>query len=92
MNSFSTLVLHKSTPVPMQHERENVNFNQPSPEHKLFAIYHHHEYGSTQWLLWSEIFPNEEQVVTALNIDFEPENDEFIAIEEIITIKTLKLS
>lgn len=66
--------------------------DQPSPEHKLFAVYHHHEYGSTQWLLWAKIQPTEEQVVTLLHIDFEPEKDEFIAIEEIERVHTLELS
>lgn len=69
-----------------------MNTNPPSPKHKLFAVYHHHEYGSTQWLLWAEIIPNEEQVVEALGIDFEPEKDEFIAIEEVEEIHTLELS
>ena len=68
-----------------------MNINRPTPRHKLFAIYHKHEYGSTQWLLWSEIFPTEEQVVTSLDLDFEPELDEFIDIEEIETIHTLEL-
>lgn len=66
--------------------------HQPSSRHKLFAIYHNHKYGSTQWLLWSEIFPTEEEVVVTLGIDFEPENDEFIDIEEIEKIHTLELS
>jgi hypothetical protein len=66
--------------------------SQPSPKHRLFAIYHQHEYGSTQWLLWSEIFPTEEQVIETLGIDFEPEKDEFIAIDEIDEIYTLELS
>ena len=55
----------------------------PSPKHKLFAVYHNHEYGSTQWLLWSEIFPTEEQVVEALGFCFEPEKDEYVDIDEI---------
>lgn len=66
-----------------------MNLNQPSPKHKLFAVYHHHEYGSTQWLLWSEFPPTEAQVVVTLDIDFEPEKDEFIAIEEIKRIHVL---
>ncbi|KKN91202.1 hypothetical protein LCGC14_0220700 [marine sediment metagenome] len=65
---------------------------QPSPEHKLFAAYHHHEYGSTQWVFWSNVFPTESQVVTALGIMFEPELDEFIDIEEIDQIHTVELS
>lgn len=68
------------------------NLSQPSPKHKLFSVYHNHEYGSTQWLLWSATFPTEEQVVGSLGIDFEPEKDEFIAVEEIETIHTLELS
>lgn len=65
---------------------------QPSPQHKLYSIYHHHEYGGTHWLLWSEIFPNEEQVVETLQIEFEPEKDEWISVEEIDSIDVLKLS
>lgn len=68
------------------------NLNKPTPEHKLFSVYHHHEYGSTQWLLWSVIFPTKQQVVESLGIDFEPEKDEFIAVEEITEIRTLELS
>lgn len=33
----------------------NFHKSQPSPKHKMFAIYHHHEYGSSQYLLWSKI-------------------------------------
>lgn len=68
------------------------NLGQPSSEHKLFAVYHQHEYGPTQWLLWSVIFPTEKQVVEALEIDFYPEMDEFIVIEEIARICLLELS
>lgn len=67
-----------------------MNLCLPSPKHKLFAVYHSHEYGSTQWLLWSEIVPNEEQVVESLGIDFEPENGEYIDIEEIKKVHELK--
>ena len=63
----------------------------PTPKHKLFAIYHQHEYGGTQWLLWSEVFPTEEQTVEALSLNFEPEKEEFITIEEIEQIHTLEL-
>lgn len=65
------------------------NLNRPSLKHKLFAVYHHHEYGSTQWLLWSKFLPTEGQIIEALGIDFEPEKDEFIDIEEIVRIHTL---
>lgn len=66
-------------------------FHRPSPEHRMFAVYHHHEYGSTQWVIWSIVEPTEEHVVTKLEIDFEPEKDEFIAVEEIKAVETLKL-
>lgn len=69
-----------------------MNLKQPSPKHKLFAVYHHHEYGSTQWLLWAEIVPTKEQIVETLDIVFEPEKNEFIAVEEIEAIHTLELS
>jgi len=61
----------------------------------MFAIYHQHEYGSTQWLVKSDIFPNEDQIVELLSpfgMDFEPEKGEFIAIEEIVKIHHLELS
>ncbi len=66
-----------------------MNLNQPSSKHKLFAVYHQHEYGSTQWLLWSKFPPTEEQIVKVLHINFEPEKDEFVAVEEIMKIHTL---
>lgn len=69
-----------------------MNLNQPSPKHKLFALCHNHRYGSTQYLLWSTVFPTEEQVVESLGIDFEQEIDEFIEVEEITKIETLELS
>ncbi len=69
-----------------------IGIHAPSVKHRLFAIYHHHEYGSSQWLLWSEIDPTQEQVVEALDMDFEPEKDEYIDIEEIDKIHTLELS
>ena len=46
--------------------------------HKLFSVYHSHEYGSSHYLLWSEIFPNEAQIIQALEIDFEPEKESFL--------------
>lgn len=66
--------------------------SQPSPEYKLFAVYHHHEYGSSQWLLWSKIFPTERQTIELLDMDFEPEKGEYIDVEEIEKIHVLKLS
>lgn len=69
-----------------------VNLNQPSPEHKLFAIYHNHEYGSTQFLLWSKVFPTEEQAVESIGINFEPEKGEFIDLDEIRVVHTLELT
>ena len=70
----------------------NMTFNKPSEKHKLYAVYHHHEYGSTQWLLWADIVPSEEQIVETLGLDFEPEKDEFLAVEEIEDVHTLHLS
>lgn len=69
-----------------------MDLNKPSPNHKLFSIYYHHEYGSTQWLVWSDIFPTEEQWVKALDLDFEPDKGEFLAVEEIESIQTLEFS
>ena len=66
--------------------------NPPSPNHKMFAVYHYHEYESTQWVLWSEVFPTEEQIVETLDIDFQPEKGEYIDIDEITEINTLELS
>jgi len=67
-------------------ERELTHLN------KTFAVYYHHEYGSTQWVIKSPIYPSEEQVVETLGIDFEPEKGEFIAVEEIESIHQLELS
>lgn len=66
--------------------------NRPSDKHKLYGVYHHHDYGSSHYLLWSEIFPNENQAVEALQIDFEPEKDEFIDLGEVDEIQVLSLS
>lgn len=66
--------------------------NRPSDKHKLYSVYHQHAYGSSHYLLWSEIFPNENQVVEALQIDFEPEEDEFIDLGEVDGIQVLSLS
>lgn len=43
-------------------------------------------------MLWSEVFPNEEQIVAAIGIDFEPEKDEFICLEEIVEIYRMELA
>lgn len=69
-----------------------MNLGQPSPRARLFTICHSHSYenGSTYWLLWAEVLPSEEQVVAALDINFEPENDELIDIEEIEKIEILE--
>jgi hypothetical protein len=64
----------------------------PSPKHYLYAVYHHHKYGSSQWLVWADAFPNEEQIIESLEIDFEPEKDEFIEIERIERIDILTLT
>ena len=67
------------------------NLTQPSPEHKLFSVYHNRAYRSTQYLLWSPIVPTKEQVIETLDISFEPSVDEFITIEEIEEVNVLEL-
>ena len=47
----------------------------PTPEHKLFYVYHNHEYGGSSYLLWSTIHPSEDQVVESLENDSEPEKE-----------------
>ncbi len=80
--------------MPVGNRGKVMNLCRPSPKHKLFAVYHSHEYGSTHWLLWSDIVPSEEQVVESLGIDFEPEteNGEYIDVQQVETIHELKLS
>ena len=62
------------------------NTTPPSNEHKLFAVYHGHTYGYTQWLVWSKTHPTQEELLTTLDIYFEPEKNEFIDIDEIAGI------
>lgn len=63
---------------------------QPSPEHKLFAIYYRYRCGSDQYLFWSDKFPTEDQIVESLGLDFEPEKEEYIEVDEITTAHILE--
>lgn len=64
----------------------------PSPDHKMYAVCHTHEYESSMYVIWSLVHPTEEQAVEALNLDYEPEKEERVDIEEISEIVELKLS
>jgi len=69
-----------------------MNLNPPSEKHKLYVVIHEHRHGTSVWALWAEMLPSEEQAVMSLEIDFEPDREEFICIEEIDEIQTLQFS
>ena len=55
----------------------------PGSEFELYGVYHHHEYGGTVHLVWSDHEPSEEEVVAACGMEFEPEKDEWLSIDPI---------
>ena len=59
------------------------SMKRPRPNFNLYGIYHHHQYGGSTYLLWSDHDPLEEEVTAACGIDFEPDRDEWICIDPI---------
>lgn len=62
------------------------SLRQPGPRFKMYGVYHHHEYGGTVYLLWSDHDPSEEEVTVACGIDFEPDRDEWMCIDPITDV------
>lgn len=63
---------------------EMKSLKRPGPGYDLYGVYHHHEYGGTVYLLWSDHHPSEEEVTVACGIDFEADRDEWICIDPVI--------
>ncbi len=59
------------------------SFTQPGPKFNLYGVYHHHEYGGSTYLLWSDHDPSEQEVIVACGMDFEPDKDEWISVDPI---------
>lgn len=62
---------------------------------ELYIAVHHHEYGSSVYVVSSSVFPSEEELVKLLDIDFEEHKGEFIDImnypsEDIIDLDELR--
>lgn len=77
------------TIIDKDHCSITVNKNRLNHVHKLFAVYYQHDYGSSQWIVKSRNFPTQDQIIKCLKLDFEPDRDEFISVEEIFTVETV---
>ena len=74
----------------MKKKVHNVHLRGPTPKHKLYVACHHHEYGDTMYVFWSDHVPNEGEVSNRiLESPFEPEKDEWLVIEEAGKVKCL---
>ena len=62
---------------------EMKSLKRPGPRFKLYGVYHHHEYGGTMYLLWSDHDPDEQEVTVACGIDFEPDRDEWLCVDSV---------
>ena len=62
----------------------------PGPEFALYGVYHNHEYGGSIYLVWSDHQPSEEEAVTACGMEFEPDRDEWIAIDPVSEAETIQ--
>ena len=66
-------------------------FNPPTPFHQLWLYVHTHQHGADGGIFWARGQLGEEELVEALDIDFEPARGEVITVslvtcEEIRTI------
>ena len=52
----------------------------PSPKHSLWAIVHHYDNESCCYHAWSIASPIEKKAIEVLEIDFEPEKEEWIEV------------
>lgn len=49
-------------------------------EKRLYVVTHEHRFGTSAYIVWANHCPTEQEVVTALDIDFEPDRAETISI------------
>ena len=56
----------------------------------LYVIIHHHRHGVTTYLVRSDHIPGEDEVIRECDIDFEPDREEYIDIEQCDDIKELQ--
>jgi hypothetical protein len=47
----------------------------------LYVVIHHHEYGTSTGLVWSDHQPGEDEIVRCMDWNFEPEKEEYITID-----------
>ncbi len=64
----------------------------PGPGFNLYGVYHHHEYGGSIHLVWADHDPSEQEVVTACGMEFEPDRDEWIAVDSVSGAATLPVA
>lgn len=58
-----------------------------------FIIVHEHRFGHSTFVMWAETQPSEEEVLAYFpNLDFEPEREEFININETTLMELLGLN
>ena len=56
---------------------------------KPFAVTHQHEFGASTYLLWSTAKPTESDAVEVLDSLFEPERNEWLTVEEDLTLQEM---
>ena len=49
---------------------------------KPFTVTHTHRFGNSTYVLWAKSMPDQDQAISVLDSAFEPERDEYLAIED----------
>lgn len=58
-------------------------------KNRLFQVTHSHRHGISTYLVMADKEPSEEALIKALEIDYEPEREETLEVEEITQITEL---
>lgn len=56
---------------------------------RLFVVTHHHEYGASVYLVWSDDSPSEEDACLVLDAEFEEDRNESIDIDPSLTLEEM---
>lgn len=59
------------------------------PLKRLFQVTHSHRHGMSTYLVMADKEPSEEALIKALEIDYEPEREETLEVEEVTQITEL---
>ncbi len=59
-------------------------------DNDLYTVRHSHRHGESTYVIKSDHLPTQEEVIEKLDIDFEPDREEFIEIDGPMKIDTIK--